>query len=102
MDPFETGGGMNSTFYLNGEVDYRLAPAKFEAGTQNIAGIIAFGKAIDFIESIGIEQIHAHDVELIKYAKEKLKGYDKIKIYNPSSNSGIITFNIEGVVIVDA
>ena len=97
MDPFETGGGMNSTFCLNGDVDYRLPPEKFEAGTQNIAGIIAFGKAVEFIENIGVEAIHAHDVELIKYAKEKLKGFDKIKIYNPSSNNGIITFNIEGV-----
>ena len=97
MDPYLVGGGNNSTFDNTGSVDYRLPPAKFEAGTQNIAAILGFKRAIEFIESIGIDEIHAHDVALLRYLKEKLKGYDKIKILNPLSNNGILTFNIEGV-----
>ena len=97
MDPNLVGGGMNSTFDNTGAVEYRLPPAKFEAGTQNIAAIIGFGKAVEFIENIGIDNIHAHDIELIKYAKEKLKGCKKFNVLNPLSDNGIITFNIEGV-----
>ena len=97
MNPYLVGGGNNSTFDNTGAVNYRLPPAKFEAGTQNIASIIGFTKAVEFIEQIGIEAIHAHDIELISYAKEKLKGYEKFRILNPLSNNGIITFNIDGV-----
>ena len=97
MNPYTVGGGNNSTFDNTGAVDYRLPPAKFEAGTQNIAAILGFKKAVEFIESIGVDEIHAHDVELIHYAKEKLKVFDKIEILNPLSENGIITFNIKGV-----
>ena len=97
MDPFTSGGGMNSTFKKDGTVDYRLPPYKFEAGTLNIAGIFGFKKAIEFIQEIGIENIHKHDQELIKYAIEKLKNYDKIIIYNKDACNGILTFNIKGV-----
>ena len=96
-DPYLVGGGNNSTFDNTGSVDFRLPPAKFEAGSQNIAAIIGFKKAVEFVTSVGIENIHAHDVELIKYAKEQLKGYDKFEILNPYSDNGIITFNIKGV-----
>ena len=97
MNPYVVGGGNNSTFDNTGAVNYRLPPAKFEAGTQNIAAILGFKKAIEFIENIGIEAIHAHDIELIRYAKERLKGFDKIEILNPLSENGILTFNIKGV-----
>ena len=97
MDPYVVGGGNNSTFDNTGSVDYRLPPAKFEAGTQNIAAIFGFKKAVEFIESIGIDEIHAHDLALLRYTKEKLKDFDKIKILNPLCENGILTFNIEGV-----
>ena len=97
MNSYVVGGGNNSTFDNTGRVDYRLPPAKFEAGTQNIAAILGFKKAIEFIKSIGIEEIHNHDVELIRYAKEKLKDFDKIEILNPLNENGILTFNIKGV-----
>ena len=97
MDPFTTGGGMNSTFKKEGTVDYRLPPYKFEAGTQNVAGIFGFKKAVEFIQEIGIENIHNHDQELLKYAIEKLENYDNIIIYNKDACNGILTFNIKGV-----
>ena len=101
MNPYIVGGGNNSIFDNTGSVDYRLPPAKFEAGTQNIAAILGFKKAIEFIESIGIDEIHAHDVALLAYAKEKLKDYPKLKILNPLCENGILTFNIEGVFAQD-
>ena len=97
MDPFVSGGGMNSIFKKDGTVDYRLPPYKFEAGTLNIAGILGFGRAVKFIKEIGIENIHAHDQELIDYAIEKLKDYENIIIYNKDARNGILTFNVKGV-----
>ena len=97
MDPFTTGGGMNSVFNKDTTVDYRLPSYKFEAGTLNIAGIIGFGRAVKFIKEIGIDNIHKHDQELIDYTIEKLKGYENIIIYNKDARNGILTFNIKDV-----
>ena len=97
MDPFVSGGGMNSIFKKDGSVDYRLPPYKFEAGTLNIAGILGFGKAAKFIKEIGVENIHKHDQELIDYAIKKLEGFDNIIIYNKDARNGILTFNVKGV-----
>ena len=96
-EPYLVGGGNNSVFDNTGSVEYRLPPAKFEPGTQNIAAILGFKKAVEFIENIGIEAIRLHDIELIKYAKEQLKDCDKFEILNPLCEGGIITFNINGV-----
>ena len=97
MDPLLCGGGMNSTFKKDGEVDYRLPPEKFEAGTQNLAAILGFKKAIEFIRSVGLDAIHEHDRALIQYAIKELEGLDNIIIYNKDSNNGILTFNIKGI-----
>ncbi len=100
-DPFICGGGMNSTFFKDGEVNYHLPPSKFEAGTQNLAAIVAFKRAIEFIESIGIDNIHEHDKELISYAIRKLENNDNVIIYNKDSDSGILTFNVKDVFAQD-
>ena len=97
MDPFTTGGGMNSVFKKDGAVDYRLPPYKFEAGTLNVSNIIGFGRAVQFIKEIGIDNIHKHDQELLEYAIKKLEGYENIIIYNKDAKNGILTFNIKGV-----
>ena len=97
MDPFTSGGGMNSVFKKDGTVDYRLPPYKFEAGTLNISGILGFGRAVKFIKEIGVDNIHQHDQELIDYAIKKLENYKNIIIYNKDARNGILTFNIKGV-----
>lgn len=97
MSTFHTGGGMNVKFNKNMEVIPLEAPHKFEAGTLNIAGIIGLGAAIDFINSIGIDNIHQHELELNKYALEKLEECEDIVVYNKDSHSGIIAFNRKGV-----
>ena len=101
MNAYTVGGGNNSTFDNTGSVNYRLPPAKFEAGTQNIAAILGFKKAVEFIMDIGIDNIHTHDAELVRYAKDQLKDYEKFEILNPLSENGIITFNIKGVFAQD-
>jgi len=97
MDPFLVGGGMNETFTKDVTLVPFEAPARFEAGTLPLAEIFGFKAAVDFINEIGIENIHAHDVELAKYAKEKLAKLDNIIIYNKAFDNGIIAFNVKNV-----
>lgn len=101
MDSFLTGGGMNVDFYKDGRMELLNPPEKFEAGTLNIAGIIGFGAAVDYINEIGIDNIHAYELELHEYAINKLKELDDIIIYNPDAQSGIITFNRKDVFAQD-
>ena len=96
MDPIFVGGGMNETFTKPSEMIPFEAPAKFEAGTLNIEGIFGLNAAIKFLMSIGMDNIHEHEIELKKYIVNKLKDSDII-IYNADSESGILTFNIKGV-----
>ena len=93
MEPVEYGGDMIDTVdkYENEAKD---APFKFEAGTPAIAEAIAFKEAIKYIESIGYENIQAHEQELLRYAKEQLKDIEGITIYNKDTETGIISFNV--------
>ncbi|MDD6879265.1 MAG: cysteine desulfurase [bacterium] len=95
--PTQYGGGMNSFFESTGEVEYKELPERLEAGTPNIAGVIGLGAAIDYINKIGIDNIHKHEVELKRYAIEKLKDIPDLKIYNINQESGIVVFNIEKI-----
>ena len=101
MDSVFTGGGMNVKFDTCGNFICLDAPVKFESGTLNLAGIVGFKAAVEFIESIGIENIHEYEKELKKYAIDKLKDCENIIIYNKDSESGIITFNLKGVFAQD-
>jgi cysteine desulfurase/selenocysteine lyase len=101
MDPLFMGGGMNVKFNMCGDVEVLDAPVKFESGTLNLAGIVGFKAAVEFINSIGIENIHKHESELKKYAISKLENNDKIIIYNKDADVGIITFNIKDVFAQD-
>lgn len=93
MNPIEYGGDMIDTVDKF-ESEVKDAPFKFETGTPPISEAIAFKEAIKYIETIGYENIQAHEQELLKYAREKLSQIEGITIYNPTSETGIITFNI--------
>ena len=101
MDPLMTGGGMNTKFDMCGNIGYQKPPLKFEAGTQNIAGVIGLGAAIDYLNSIGMDEIEKREKELKQYAISKLKDIDIVTIYNADSDSSIITFNIKDVFAQD-
>ena len=95
--PIIVGGGMNSSFEYNGDRVYNNMPHKLEAGTPNIAGIIGFGSVINYLLNIGIDKINNYEKELRKYAIEQMKKIPNIMIYNESSESSIITFNIKDI-----
>lgn len=101
MWPYFVGGGMNVSFNKDIEMVPYEPPMRFEAGTQNIAGILGLKAAIELIESIGVENIHKHDVELCEYALSKLEKCEDIIIYNKNAKNGIITFNRKGVFAQD-
>lgn len=77
---------------------YADLPHKFEAGTPNIAGVIAFGAALDYMNNIGFEQIAAYEKTLLDHATKKLTEIDKMVIYGTSlQKTAVISFNIEGI-----
>jgi len=96
MEPIEFGGDMNDTVDKY-EATYKEAPFKFETGTPPIAEAIAFKEAIKYIEEIGYEQIQTREKELMDYALNELKEIDNLEIYNPTCETGIISFNIKGI-----
>ncbi len=102
MDTYIVGGGMNETFKKDFSVIPHKAPTKFEGGTLNIEGIIAFNEAIKYLLNLGLDNIEKIEKELKKYAISKLKELDNVIIYNEHAESGIITFNIKGVFAQDA
>ena len=97
MEPTTYGGGMNAMYLENGYMELREVPTKFEAGTQNIAGVIGMGCAIDYLEKIGINKIMQHEHHLKEYLVNKLKQLDNIIIYNETTPGSIVTFNVKDI-----
>lgn len=97
MDTLKYGGGMNAFFEADSSYELKDVPWKFEAGTQNIAGVIGLGKAIDYLNSIGLDKIHEYELELKRYAISELEKIPNITIYNKNTDSGIVVFNIDRV-----
>ena len=101
-DPFMLGGGSNARFDMCGNILLKDAPYKFEAGTPNIEGVLGLQQAVRFLENIGMDKIEAYEHELKAYAIEKLKKLDNLILYNPTSPTGIIAFNVKDVFAQDA
>lgn len=101
MRPLQFGGGMNSSFSSDGVRVYKEPPFLFEAGTPSIAGVIGFGKIIEYLNKIGMDNISSYEKDLKKYAIEKMKSIKDIILYNETSESGIITFNIKDIFAQD-
>ncbi|WP_312819010.1 aminotransferase class V-fold PLP-dependent enzyme [Kaistella carnis] len=97
LQPFHGGGEMIATCSFE-ETTYADLPFKFEAGTPNVGGNIALGAAIDFMESIGHENIQTHEHALLDYAQKKLLEIDGLRIYGEKANrTGVVSFNLEGI-----
>ena len=97
IKPTEYGGGMNAMFLNDGYLELREIPTRLEAGTQNIAGVIGMGAAIDYINNVGLENIASHEHNLKQYLIEKLKQIPNIEIYNEKNVGSIIAFNIKDI-----
>ncbi|MFT6625225.1 MAG: cysteine desulfurase/selenocysteine lyase [Cycloclasticus sp.] len=97
MAPYQGGGDMISVVTFEKTV-YSKVPYKFEAGTPNIAGTIGLGAALDYIDTIGIAAIAAHENSLLEYATEQSKKIDKLRIIGTASNKGaIMSFVLDGI-----
>lgn len=96
LNPLLYGGDMNEEVYKD-RVDVKDIPSRFETGTPAIADVIGLGTAIDYIESIGYENIHNHTKELYDYTMEKLEKIEGITIYNKNADVPIISFNITDI-----
>ena len=96
MEPVEFGGEMID-FVEKYDSTWKELPWKFEGGTPIIAGAIGLGAAIDFLNDIGMEQIHEHEEKLAAYALSKLSEIDGITIYGPKKRAALVTFNLDDV-----
>jgi cysteine desulfurase/selenocysteine lyase len=95
MEPFLGGGEMIRKVTFEG-ASWNDLPWKFEAGTPNIADVIAFGAAIDYLADVGMENVRAHEIEITEYALDRLGRLDDITLYGPSNSSargGVVSFN---------
>ncbi len=99
--PLKYGGGMNESFESDKCYVLKSYPTNLEAGTPPIAEVIGLKEAINYITSIGVDNIHKHELELKKYLISKIENMDNIIIYNKNSKSGIVTFNIKDVFAQD-
>ncbi len=95
MSPYQGGGDMIESVSFSGTT-YKEAPAKFEAGTPAIAEVIGLGAAIDYIESIGMENIITHEKSLTDYCTQKLQNIEGLKLYGEGERTGIFSFKLDG------
>ena len=97
IEPQTLGGGMNESFDSIDEVYLKPLPTRLEAGTPNIEGVIGLGEAVEYLQEVGLDNIHQHELELRSYLITKLSELGHVTIYNKNSDSGIISFNIDGI-----
>ena len=97
MPPWRGGGEMISSVSFDVPTTFNVPPYKFEAGTPHISGAIALGAAVKWMESVGLENIAAHELALTKYAHEKLLQIEGLRIYGTAdTKAGVVSFLVEG------
>lgn len=100
MKPLILGGGMNSSF-TDSFYELKEVPTRFEAGTQNIEGVIGLGCAVDYLSKLDMEEVHSYELELRKYLIEKLEKIPNVKVYNKNVVSNTVLFNLDNVFAQD-
>ena len=95
--PYMLGGGMNESFDSEKEIILKELPYKFEAGTQNIAGVIGLGAAIKYLNDIGLDNINNYESSLRRYLIDKLEKIPYIDIINYEADSAIVSFNVDKI-----
>ena len=96
MPPWQGGGAMIETVTFE-RTTYAPPPGRFEAGTPHIEGVIGLAAAIDYVESIGIDRIHAHEAALVQQARAALSAINSITLLGPADSAGILSFTMAGV-----
>ncbi|HEV7288982.1 cysteine desulfurase [Sphingomonas sp.] len=96
MPPWQGGGAMIDRVTF-AKTTYAPAPGRFEAGTPHIIGVTGLHAAIDYVDAIGLDRIHAHETALVKQARDALSGLNSVRLLGPDDSAGIVSFVVEGV-----
>jgi cysteine desulfurase/selenocysteine lyase len=96
MPPWQGGGAMieKVTFV---ETTFLVPPARFEAGTPHIVGAVGLHAAVDWVEKLSLDAIHAHECALVAETREALHSIPGVTLYGPEDSAGIVSFNVDGV-----
>lgn len=96
MPPYQGGGSMIDRVTF-AKTTYAPPPTRFEAGTPHIVGVVGLHAAIDYVESIGLDRIHAHETALVADARERLGRINSVRLFGPADAAGIVSFAVDGV-----
>jgi len=96
MPPVQGGGAMIDRVSFAGTT-FAAPPARFEAGTPHIVGALGLHAAIDYVDAIGLEAIHAHEAALVAEARSALRALNSVRLFGPEDSAGIVSFAVEGV-----
>jgi len=96
MPPYQGGGSMIDKVTFE-RTTYAPPPTRFEAGTPHIVGALGLHAAIDYVESIGLEAIHAHETALVHQTRDALRNLNSVTLFGPEDSAGIVSFAVEGV-----
>jgi len=96
MPPWQGGGAMIDRVTFE-RTTFLPPPARFEAGTPHVTGVIGLHAAIDYVEGIGLDRIAAHEAALVSETRDALRGINSVRLFGPEDSAGIVSFALEGV-----
>jgi cysteine desulfurase/selenocysteine lyase len=96
MPPWHGGGAMIDRVTFE-RTTYAPPPARFEAGTPHVVGVVGLHAAIDYVEAIGLNAIHAHEAALVGLTRERLGAINSVRLFGPEDSAGIVSFAMQGV-----
>ncbi|ODP36619.1 cysteine desulfurase [Sphingomonas turrisvirgatae] len=96
MPPYQGGGSMIDRVTFD-RTTYAPPPGRFEAGTPHITGVLGLHAAIDYVTSIGLDRIHAHETALVTRTRDALAGLNSVRLFGPGDSAGIVSFEVQGV-----
>ena len=96
MPPWQGGGAMIDRVTFE-KTTFAPPPARFEAGTPHVVGVVGLHAAIDYVAGLGLEAIAAHEAALVAEAREALRGLNSVRLFGPEDSAGIVSFAVEGV-----
>jgi len=96
MPPWQGGGAMIDKVTFE-RTTFAPPPARFEAGTPHVVGVIGLHAAIDYVDLIGLEAIHAHEAALVAETRSALGALNSVRLFGPADSAGIVSFAVEGV-----
>jgi cysteine desulfurase/selenocysteine lyase len=96
MPPYQGGGSMIDRVTFE-RTTYAPPPGRFEAGTPHIVGVVGLHAAVDYVDGIGLDRIHAHETALVAQARDALSRINSVRLFGPDDSAGIVSFAVEGV-----